>query len=139
MKTAITHPTATEIEFHDGSLSLEYTLRDANGNAVSQRVRASVGIADDYVARKLAETMGFDAGPAESRWRVSKDTIIGRVSAAGKLPQVMAALAAQPQEDQFVWANSAWFWSNNATLRGLCAHPAIGLDADAVLAPDPFL
>jgi hypothetical protein len=63
MKTTITHPTATEIEFHDGSLSLEYTLRDASGNAVGPSVRASVGIADDYVARKLAETMGFDSGP----------------------------------------------------------------------------
>jgi hypothetical protein len=70
-------------------------------------------------------------------WRVSKDTLIGRVLEAGALPQVMAALASQSPEQQFVFAQSAWFWSNNATLRGLCA--ALGLDADAILAPDPYL
>ena len=98
------------------------------------------------IARLTAEKAADDAAERAhiaalppQPWRVTKDTIIGRVSAEGKLPQVMAALASQSQEDQFVWANSAWFWSNNATLRGLCAHPAIGLDADVVLAPDPFL
>jgi len=70
-------------------------------------------------------------------WRVSKDTIISRVLASGALPQVMAALAAQSEEQQFVFAQSAWFWSTNPTLRGLCG--ALGLDADEILAPDPYL
>jgi hypothetical protein len=70
-------------------------------------------------------------------WRVSKDTLISRVLAAGALPHVMAALASQTAEQQFVFAQSAWFWSNNATLRGLCA--ALGLNADEILAPDPYL
>ena len=73
--------------------------------------------------------------PAE-RWRVSKDTIIGRIPAES-LAAVMAALTAQSAAEQFVFLNSAWFWSDNATMRGLCA--AIGLDADALLARDPFL
>jgi len=72
-------------------------------------------------------------------WRVSKDTLISRVLEAGKLPEVMAALAAQSEEQQFVFSQSAWFWSSNATLRGLCASPSIGLDADAILARDPYL
>jgi hypothetical protein len=74
---------------------------------------------------------------AREPWRVSKDTLISRVLAAGALPQVMAALAAQSEEQQFVFAQSAWFWSNNPTLRGLCG--ALGLDADEILAPDPYL
>ncbi len=69
--------------------------------------------------------------------RVSKDTIISRVTELGALSLVMSALAQQTPEHQFVWTHSAWFWSDNATLRGLC-H-AIGLDAEAVLAPDPYI
>lgn len=72
-------------------------------------------------------------------WRVGKGTIMDRIEAGGKLPQVMAIFASQSAEDQFRWTNNPWFWSNNATLRALCAHPAIGLAADAVLAPDPYL
>jgi hypothetical protein len=68
---------------------------------------------------------------------VSKDTLISRVLEAGKLSEVMAALAAQSEEQQFVFSQSAWFWSNNATLRGLCG--ALELDADAILARDPYL
>lgn len=75
--------------------------------------------------------------PEPTRYRVSKDTMISRVVAANALPAVMQALASQSAEDQFVFAQSAWFWSNNATLRGLCA--ALGLDADVLLAPDPYL
>lgn len=69
-------------------------------------------------------------------WRVSKDTLITRVVAANALPQVMAAMAQQSAEDQFVFLHSAWFHSDNARLRGLCA--ALNLDADALLAPDPY-
>lgn len=68
--------------------------------------------------------------------RVGKGTIMDRIEASGKLPQVMAIFASQSAEDQFRWTNNPWFWSTNATLRGLCAH--LGLDADALLAPDPY-
>ena len=70
-------------------------------------------------------------------WRVSKDTIITRVRAAHKLPEVIVTLATQPAEEQFVWDHSAWFWSTNATLRGLCTH--LQMDPDAILARDEFL
>jgi hypothetical protein len=69
--------------------------------------------------------------------RVSKDTIIGRVVAAGKLADVMGALAAQTAEQQFIWNNSLWFWSNNATLRELCQN--LGMDPDVILDTDPYV
>ena len=75
---------------------------------------------------------------ASARWRVSKDTIITRLSVnPSDLANVMAALATQSEEQQFIFTQSAWFWSDNATLRGLCA--ALGIDADALLDRDPFL
>jgi hypothetical protein len=49
----------------------------------------------------------------------------------------MAALASQTPEQQFVFEHSAWFWSTNATLRGLCTH--LQMDPDAILARDEFL
>lgn len=70
------------------------------------------------------------------RWRVSKDTLVGRIPTEA-LPSVMSALAQQSPEQQFLFLQSAWFWSDNANLRGLAE--ALDLDADALLAPDPFL
>lgn len=70
-------------------------------------------------------------------WRVSKDTLIGRVIAEGRLDDVMTALAAQTPAQQFAFTHSAWFWSNNETLRGLCAD--LEMDADVILARDEFL
>ena len=70
------------------------------------------------------------------RWRVSKDTLVGRIPDAS-LDNVMAALASQSAAEQFKFTQSAWFWSDNPQLRGLCT--ALGIDADALLAPDPFL
>jgi hypothetical protein len=125
-------------EFEDTVLragGLAWPLPDAEAAPLHAEIAR---LTAEKEALEAAEAARIAALPPEP-WRVSKDTIIGRVLAEGKLPQVMASLAAQPQEDQFVWANSAWFWSNNVTLRGLCAHPAISLDADAVLAPDPYL
>ena len=96
------------------------------------------------IARLTAEKEAADAAEQEriaalppEPWRVSKDTLISRVIEAGALPAVMAALASQTDEQQFVFEHSAWFRSNNATLRGMCA--ALSLDADAILAPDPYL
>lgn len=90
--------------------------------------------AADEAARAAAEAEAL-ANPQP--WRVSKDTIISRVLEDGKLPQVMAALASQSAEQQFLWNNSLWFWSTNATLRGLCT--ALEMDPDEILARDPFL
>lgn len=70
-------------------------------------------------------------------YRVSKDTIVSRVSEAGKTAELMAAISSLTAEQQFFWTNFAWFWSNNATLIGMCAQ--LGLDSSIILAPDPFL
>ena len=89
-------------------------------------------------ALKATHAEALDAYNNRPRpWRVSKDTLISRVLAAGKLPEVMAALASQTPEQQFVFEHSAWFWSTNATLRGLCT--ALGMDPDAILARDECL
>lgn len=71
------------------------------------------------------------------RWRVSKDTMLGRVEQAGMVPQVMAAVANTPPETQFLWTNYAWFWNDNPQLVGMCQ--ALGLDPSVILAPDEFI
>lgn len=70
-------------------------------------------------------------------YRVSKDTITSRVLEAGKLPDLIAMIAALPADQQFLWNGFSWFWSNNATIRGMAQQ--LGLDPDQVLAPDPYL
>ena len=76
--------------------------------------------------------------PADSppAWRVSKDTMLVRVEAAGKVAEVMGLIAALPQDEQFLFSNFAWFWSDNARIRAMCA--AVGLDPDVILAEDEF-
>lgn len=70
-------------------------------------------------------------------YRVSKDSITARVLEAGKLPDLIALIASLPADQQFLWNGFSWFWSNNATLRGMAQQ--LGLDPDQVLAPDPYL
>jgi hypothetical protein len=70
-------------------------------------------------------------------YRVSKDTITGRVLAAGKIADLMTLLAGLPPEQQFLWSGFSWFWSDNATVRGMAAQ--LGLNPDEMLAPDPYL
>jgi hypothetical protein len=75
--------------------------------------------------------------PQPERWRVSKDTMLGRVEAAGMVPQVMAAIASMPPETQFLWTNYAWFWNDNAQIVAMCQ--AFGLDPAEILARDEFI
>lgn len=75
--------------------------------------------------------------PEPERWRVSKDTMLGRVEAAGMVAQVMAAIASMPQETQFLWTNYAWFWNDNAQITAMCQ--AFGLDPAQILARDEFI
>lgn len=75
--------------------------------------------------------------PEPERWRVSKDTMLSRVEAAGMVPQVMAAIASMPQETQFLWTNYAWFWNDNAQIVAMCQ--AFGLDPAEILARDEFI
>ena len=75
--------------------------------------------------------------PAPQPYRVSKDTITSRVVDAGKLADLMALIAGLAAEQQFLWTNYAWFWSNNATVLAMCSQ--LGLDPAVILAPDPYL
>lgn len=70
-------------------------------------------------------------------YRVSKDTITSRVIEAGKLPDLIALIAALPADQQFLWTNFAWFWNTNATVAGMCAQ--LGLDPAVILAKDPYI
>lgn len=69
--------------------------------------------------------------------RVSKDTICSRVLDAGKLTDLMTLIGALSAEQQFLWTNYAWFWSNNSTVTGICQQ--LGLETSVILAPDPYL
>lgn len=77
------------------------------------------------------------SAPPAAKWKVSKDTIIQRITAAGKVADAAALYAAQSDADKFVWDGSSWFWSDNSTLIGLAS--GIGLDASDLLAKDPDL
>ena len=75
--------------------------------------------------------------PAPQPYRVSKDTITTRVLDAGKIADLMTLIATLPPEQQFLWTNYAWFWSNNATVIAMCSQ--LNLDPAVILAPDPYL
>jgi len=71
------------------------------------------------------------------RYRVSKDTITARVMESGKLVDLMNLIASLPAEQQFLWTNYAWFWSDNQTIIGMSQQ--LGLDPAVILAQDPYL
>ena len=70
-------------------------------------------------------------------YRVSKDTITSRVLESGKLPDLMTLIAGLPAEQQFLWTNYGWFWSENQTIIGMCQQ--LGLDPAVILAQDPYI
>lgn len=113
------------------------TVKPLTADAVAEHTEMTQAEVDALKAQHAAALEAYNTRPRP--WRVSKDTLISRVLAAGKLPQVMAALASQTAEQQFVFEHSAWFWSSNATLRALCAAPGLDMDPDEILARDPFL
>ena len=69
--------------------------------------------------------------------RVSKDTVTSRVVDANKLNDLMALIASLPAEQQFLWTNFAWFWSDNQTIVSMCQQ--LGLDPLIILAEDPYI
>lgn len=70
-------------------------------------------------------------------YRVSKDTIVSRVLAAGKLNDLIALTDGLPTDQAYLWNNFAWFWDTNPTIIGMCQQ--LGLDPAVILAPDPYL
>jgi hypothetical protein len=75
--------------------------------------------------------------PPKTPYRVSKDTITYRVMEAGKTADLINLISALTVEQQFYWSNFAWFWSNNQTVISMCQQ--LGLDANVILAEDPYL
>lgn len=75
--------------------------------------------------------------PPPSPYRVSKDTIVSRVLAEGKLNDLIALTDSLPEDQAYLWDNFAWFWSTNPTIIGMCQQ--LGLDPAVILAPDPYL
>jgi hypothetical protein len=49
----------------------------------------------------------------------------------------MLLIGTLPAEQNFLWVNYAWFWSDNATVNAMCVQ--LGLDPAVILAPDPYL
>jgi len=74
--------------------------------------------------------------PAPQPYRVSKDTIVTRLISLNAVGQVISTISNLSSEQQFIWTNSAWFWSNNQAIIDICSQ--LGLDANVVLAKDPY-
>jgi hypothetical protein len=72
-----------------------------------------------------------------TRWRVSKDTIITRLKAKGKLLDLDDILQTMPRETQIEWRDMAWFWSDNQMLLGGCQ--ALGESPAEIMDIDPWL
>ena len=70
-------------------------------------------------------------------YRVSKDTIVSRVLAAGKLNDLIALTDSLPTDQAYLWDNFAWFWNTNPTIIAMCGQ--LGLDPAVIFAPDPYL
>jgi len=70
-------------------------------------------------------------------YRVSKDTIVSRILAAGKLNDLIALTDGLATDQAYLWNNFAWFWNTNPTIVGMCQQ--LGLDPAVILAPDPYL
>jgi len=75
--------------------------------------------------------------PPPQPYRVSKDTIVSRVLAAGKLNDLIALTNGLPEDQAYLWDNFAWFWDTNPTIIAMCQQ--LGLDPLVILAPDPYL
>lgn len=75
--------------------------------------------------------------PEPEPHRVSKDTMLYRVEQAGKVQDAITLINTLPPDQQFLFTNYAWFWSDNAIAIGMVQ--ALGLDPSEILAEDPWL
>jgi hypothetical protein len=75
--------------------------------------------------------------PPSGPHRVSKDTITNRVLEANKLSEMINIISNLDTQQQFLWDNFSWFWSNNQTIISMCQQ--IDLDPNTILAPDPYI
>jgi hypothetical protein len=72
--------------------------------------------------------------PPVARYKVSKDAIVSRIAASGKLAEAAAIYASQTDAQKFAWDGYAWFWNDNADL--IAYADAVGIPASALLARD---
>jgi len=129
---------AEKFELEDTVLRAGGFAWDIGAEAAPLHVQIDALLAAKKAADEAAEAARIADELANPRpWRVSKDTMVARIVAAGALPKVMAVMSQQPADKQFVFLHSAWFHSDNAELRGLCS--ALGMDPDVILARDEFL
>jgi len=133
-------PVADKYELEDTVLRCGGYAWDIGTEAAPLHAQIAKLLAAKKTADEAAEAARVADELANPRpWRVSKDTIMTRLDAVGKLAAAKTLLEAQTPLDQYRFNHAAWFWNTNARLRGLCAHASIALDPAAVLAPDEFL
>ena len=94
--------------------------------------------AEKRVADEAAEAARIADELANPRpWRMSKDTLITRITDAGKLAAARTLYGSQNAANKFDFDQMGWCWNTNAKIRGFVA--ALGLDPDVILARDEFL
>ena len=117
-------------------MSTVYRVTLANGHTEFRTLADAEAWRDANAPGAAIQEVQIPA-PEPERWRVSKDTMLGRVEQAGMVAAVMAAVANTPPETQFLWTNYAWFWNDNPQIVGMCQ--ALSLDPSVILAPDEFI
>lgn len=117
----------TFVRYLDG-----HTYEDANGATLY----SGANTPSEADAADCVENPRTPPAPAPAPHRILKDTIVQRVKAAAKLPELRGLIAVLDEDMRFEWDNSTWFSSDNSLLiEGLkSAH----LDPAVILAPDPL-
>jgi len=87
------------------------------------------------VYEPIALKYKLDVPDASKRHKVSKDTLMSRIAAAGKLADAQTIYASQSDVEKFAWDSYQWFWSDNQQIIGF--SQVLGLDPKVILAVDP--
>jgi hypothetical protein len=116
-------------------MSIVYRVTVPNGHTEFRTLADAEAWRDAFAPGQPIVERTIDP-PTPEPHRVSKDTMLVRVEAAGKVAEVMGLIAALPPDEQFLFSNFAWFWSDNARIRAMCS--VVGLDPDVILAEDEF-
>jgi hypothetical protein len=134
--TGAAWPSALITEVQDNGVFI-FSWLNQDGNPVDSG--GSIGRLAEGVEPTDANLAAAIASPAPDPLpvhRVLKDTIIQRVKAAGKLPQLRTVIDTLDADQRFEWDNSSWFSSNNPLL--LAGMATLELNASDILAFDPL-
>jgi hypothetical protein len=77
---------------------------------------------------------GLLSKPPIPKYKISKDTIINRIDAAGKLSDAAVIYSSSSDEDKMRYDGNSWFWSDNPRILGLIE--ALGLNPSIILSRD---